>query len=213
MKGWLLLRLLVKIIPFLIIIAASLWIYDWISSATDPEEEKLIIQHDLILQKVEDLGKLELVKYQFKEITELQKLSPKYFKIFQLGPDSKIALITTGEAVGCIDLTKIKSEHIFVDDQGVIVTLPKPELCYYKIDLQKSRIYSLQTNPLMDDKDFIEEAYRSAEEQIKIAALDAGILYQTEENAEKVLRPIFEQISGKKVYFRYQMDQPMDDPL
>lgn len=207
MKGWIFIRLLLKIIPYLLLIIISLWIYEWIRSPGISEPEETNVYHDLILQKVEDMGKLELVKYKFKEITELEKLSKKYFKIFQLGPDAKIALITTGEAVGCIDLTKIKKEDIFIDDQGVIITLPKPELCYYKIDLQKSRIYSLETNPLMDEKAFIEEAYRSAEHQIKEAALEGGILYETEENAEKVLRPIFEEISGRKVYFRYKQEE------
>ncbi|MGK7392547.1 MAG: DUF4230 domain-containing protein [Candidatus Cyclobacteriaceae bacterium M2_1C_046] len=211
MKGWIFIRVLLKLVPYILIVLLALWLYDYLRSARE-EENELNVQHDLIIQRVEDLGKLELVKYHFKEITELEKLSKKYFKIFQLGPDSKMALITTGEAVGCIDLTKMKREDIFIDDDAVIVTLPKPELCYYKIDLQKSRIYSLETNPLIDEKKFIEEAYRSAEEQIKQSALNAGILYETEENAEKVLRPIFEQISGKKVYFRYKMEgKPIDD--
>ena len=205
MKSRIFIRVLIRLIPYLLVILLTLWVYDYLQTAGEKEEE-LQVKHDLIIQKVEDLGKLELVKYNFKEITELEKLSKKYFRIFQLGPDSKIALITTGEAVGCIDLTKMKREDIFIDEDAVIVTLPKPELCYYKIDLQKSRIYSLETNPLIDEKEFIEEAYKSAEEEIRKAALSAGILYQTEENAEKVLRPIFEEISSKKVYFRYQSD-------
>lgn len=206
MKSWIAIRLFLKILPYLLIIAASLWIYEKIRTYNEVQSDENVY-HDLVLQKVEDLGRLELVRYQFKEITELEKLSKKYFKIFQLGPDSKIALISTGEAVGCIDLTKMTREDIYSDEDAVVITLPRPELCYYKIDLQKSRIYSLQTNPLMDEKEFIQEAYRSAEEQIKQAALDAGILYQTEENAEKVLRPIFEEISGKKVYFRYKREE------
>lgn len=191
----------------MILVLAAIWIYRWFKSDSDEQANQITIHHDLILERIEDLGKLELVKYHFKEITELEKLSKKYFKILQLGPDSKIALITTGEAVGCIDLTRIRRQDIFVDDEGVIITLPRPELCYYKIDLQKSRIYSLQTNPLLDERKFIEEAYRSAEQQIKQAALESGILYETEENAEKVLRPIFEEISGKNVYFRYQQQE------
>lgn len=209
MRLSIIIRILLKLIPYLLIVLLALWLYEFIRSSGD-EEEQLSVKHDLILEKVESLGKLELVKYNFKEITELEKLSKKYFKIFQLGPDSKIALITIGEAVGCIDLTKMTAEDIFVDEDGVIITLPKPELCYYKIDLQKSRIYSLEANPLIDEKRFIEEAYKSAEDQIRQSALDAGILYQTEENAEKVLRPIFEEISGKKVYFRYKKEEPID---
>lgn len=203
-------RILIRLLPYLLVIILSIVVYDFFKSSRQTEEPPITYYQDIVLQKIEDMGKLELVKYQFKEITELKKLSKKYFQIFQLGPDSKIALITTGEAVGCIDMNKITREDIFIDDDAVIVTLPKPELCYYKVDLNKSRIYSLETNPLIDEKEFIQEAYRAAEKQIRQAALDQGILFQTEENAEKVLRPIFEELSQKKVYFKYTQEEKIE---
>jgi len=154
-----------------------------------------------ILTEMESLGKLELVKYNFKEITELKELSKKYFKIFQLGPDSKIALISEGQAVGCLDLTKINTEDISQSEDTLYVRLPDPELCYYKLDLSKTKIYSLQTNPLNDEKEFIKRAYKEAEEDIKRAALSGGILDQTTANAEKMLKPLLKKLTSKEIVF------------
>jgi hypothetical protein len=83
----------------------------------------------------------------------------------------------------------------------VYITLPSPEICYFKIDLEKSRLYDLQTDYMRgeDRKKFIEELYRVAEKQIEIAAKDSGILEQTKESALVVLRPVLEKITGKAV--------------
>jgi hypothetical protein len=108
-------------------------------------------------------------------------------------------LISIGEATGCLDLTKIKNTDVLIEGDTIYINLPKAELCYYKLNLEKSRIYSLESNPLIDEKEFIQNAYKSAEVEIKKSALNSGILQQTEINAEKVLRPILEKISGKKV--------------
>lgn len=191
------LRLLFLILPWIVIVVMLIW-----NQTTKPSEQlESTITNTAVLTEVQSLGKLELVKYNFKEITELKELSQKYLKIFQLGPDSKIALISEGQAVGCLDLTKIVSEDISISDDTVYINLPEPELCYYKLDMNKTRIYSLQTNPLKDEKAFIQRAYQSAEYEIKEAALNSGILEQTKINGEIILRPLLQEVSKKAVIF------------
>lgn len=190
------LRLIILILPWVLLVLFV--IKDNFSKETKNEQ---VLNNTAVLTQIEKLGKLELVKYNFKEITELEELSKKYLSIFQLGPDSKIALISEGHAVGCIDLEKMSLADIKVDADTLFISLPPPELCYYKLDLSKSRIYSLQTNPLKDERAFIQKAYKSAEEEIKNAALNSGIIEQTNFNARTMLKPFLENISGKVVVF------------
>lgn len=190
------LRLIFKILPWLIVIILGLWVYLIIKSTQDTETE---INRSAMLHKIESLGKLELVRYNFKEITEVKEISKEYFRLFKLGPDSKIALISEGQAVGCIDLTKITEKDITLNNDTLYVRLPPAEICYYKLDMEKTRIYALETNPLRDEKKFIQKAYKHAEREIKEAAINAGILEQTRSNAELILKPLLEEISGKKV--------------
>lgn len=173
----------------------------WTKFDFGSSQPEVTINSSAILSEIETMGKLELVKYNFKEITEVEELSKKYLNVFQLGPDSRIALISEGQAVGCIDLSKVAEEHILIEGDTIFIQLPKPELCYYKLDMDKTRIYSLQTNPLKDEKAFIQKAYKSAEADIKKAALDAGILAQTITNAEIILKPMLERMSGRQVVF------------
>ena len=82
------------------------------------------------------MGKLELVKYQFKDVVEYQNEQTKYSLLNKLLPKGKAVLIVTREAVGCIDLTKITIDDISTNRYAIIINLPTLELCLYKTDHQ-----------------------------------------------------------------------------
>lgn len=197
-------RIILKILPFLIFVLLVLLIWMILPSGIFDHKEEApveVINHNTILESVEAIGKLELVKYNFKEVTELTEKNRSYLGVFRV-PDSKAVLISNGEAVGCIDLKKIGPDDIILETDTLYIKLPEPELCYYKLDLKNSRIYSVEkTVYYKDDKKLIEKAYRLAEKQIKQAALRTGILEQTSNNAEVMLKPMLEQLSGRKVSF------------
>lgn len=203
------LRHVVIVLPWILVIGL---IFLYLNKNSDKGEE--IIHNHSVVERVTSMGKLELVKYSFKEITELSELSKEYWNIFKLGPDSKIALISEGYALGCIDLTQIKPGDITESSDTVIINLPEPEICTYKLDLEKTRIYSLQTNPFKDEREFIQKAYKTAERQIKNSAITSGVLDQTRQNANLILKPILEQLTGKVVLFSEKPDSisiPSDD--
>jgi hypothetical protein len=150
--------------------------------------------HNIVLEKVEDLGKLELVKYTFRDVYEHKEVGT-------LSTD-KVVLIIAGEAVGCVDLKKIKKTDILERNDSLIVSMPKPEICYYKIDQKNSRVYDsfyLTTN----SANLFARAYKEAEKAIKKTAEQSNILEQTQINAKQLLKPLFEQISKKKVILKF----------
>jgi hypothetical protein len=57
----------------------------------------------------------------------------------------------------------------------------------------------------MEEAKLVQEAYRQAEKQIQKSALEMGILDQTKRNAEQILKPVLEKVSGKKIALRYRM--------
>ncbi|WP_055147118.1 DUF4230 domain-containing protein [Jiulongibacter sediminis] len=147
--------------------------------------------HSLMLEETKALGNLELASFTFKDIVD-QKITRDYL------PDPRALLIIHGEATGCINLSKIQDQDISVSEDSVIVRLPPPILCHHKIDHSKSTVYDTQY-AFMNEGLLFEEAFKSAELKLKESAIKAGILKMTKENAENMLVPIFENISGKKV--------------
>ena len=170
------------------------------------------VSNSTVLQKIEALGKLELVKYNFKEITELNESLAEFvgIKFFE----SSIVLISKGEAVGCVDLSKVTAENIrFSGDSLVTVILPRPILCYYKLDLTDTKIFSLKTATFSNNQAFLEKAYAIAEDEIKRAALASGLLQQAEENAHLILRPFLEEVSGKQVIIQFSPGITVGPPV
>ncbi|SFC38260.1 Protein of unknown function [Flexibacter flexilis DSM 6793] len=168
--------------------------YFWKKSQPDTSTRRTT--HQILLTEVEHLGKMELVRYQFRDIVEHEQVK-------QWLPNSRVLLIVSGEAVGCLDLSQIDSTDISADSANVTVYLPEPEICYHKIDHQKSKVYNTEY-AFMEEAQLIDEAYRHAEKQILTSALQANILAQTKANAQKILVPLFASLTGKKIHLRYR---------
>lgn len=205
-----LLRFLLKLIPWILIILAGVFLWRIFGSFLDKPEEKkepeVVVNYNTVLTSVEDLGRMELVRYNFKDVVEYEKSVSRFI------PNSKLVLIVSGEAVGCVDFAKITQADIqFQGDSLVQVALPAPEICYYKVDHSKSKVFSKE-NTYFQDAELVEEGYQYAEQNVKKAALNSGILRQTTENAEKILKPMLEEITGRRVVLvpqrRIQNPQP-----
>lgn len=192
---------------FLLILLAAGIIWGWEKFRTSAwlRGGETETNHNVVLEKMVTLGKLELVRYQFRDVVEHEIVKP-------LMPDAKALLIVRGEAVGCLDLTKISPTDIAsLGADTLIVRLPEPELCDFKIDHSRSKVYNTEY-AFLDESGLVDEAYRKAEIQVRESALQGGILEQTRANGEKVLKPLLESVSGRKVLLRYAMKAELERP-
>jgi Protein of unknown function (DUF4230) len=155
------------------------------------------IEHNVVLQEVTALGNLELARFSFRDVVEHELVQPFL-------PNPKALLIVQGEAIGCIDLSKIQEKDIKTTGDSLLINLPKPTICVYKINHQKTKIYDVRF-AVFREQELIGEAYKQAEAQLQKSAIETGILEQTRQNAETILKPILERISKKKVFF---VEQP-----
>lgn len=206
-------KLIFRILPWflLMVIISTLYLsnYDLF-----PRGDKIeMVESTVILKEIEQLGKLELSRYNFKEIFEYKQLSDgkavgsSVLRIHDYTPDLGVVLVASGEAVGCIDLAKLKPTDIHVSRDSIIVLLPSPELCYHKLDMKNTRIYSFNNNSWWsrlfsdesEDEAVLQKAYRETERRIEQAAYESGILNSTNDQASIILVPMLEAITGKKV--------------
>jgi hypothetical protein len=143
------------------------------------------------------MGKLELLKYNFRDVVESKVKN-------DLLPDSKVLLIVNGEATGCIDLTKIRLGDITEEDSILVVHLPDPEICSFKIDHSKSKVYDTAF-AFLNEAQLVDDAFQKAEAQVERSAQEMGILEQTKKSAEQVLKPFLQNVSKKKIVLLYPM--------
>ena len=194
-----LIRFLRRLLPGLLVGALIYWLWPaapsgdgWLARLFRREPPHVDITHQTVLRAVEELGRLELVRYQFSDVVEYIERG--------LVVDDKLALIVAGEAVGCLDLRRVKATDVVLRGDSVVeIRLPAPELCYYKVDHARSKVFQKETFFFSDDAALVDKAYRAADQQVKRAALASGILAQTQQNADKILVPLLSRLSGRRV--------------
>lgn len=185
-----------KIIPWVLILVLGGAVYYFAVGKEAPPPE---VNYATVIEKVEAMGKMQLVRYQISDAVEYIKPSGSRFV-----PDAKAMLIVSGEAIGCVDLGKVKSTNLIKTDSTVTLNLPAPELCVFKVDHKKSRVYDTKFTRLTGQTTIIDEAFKKAETQIEKTALDNGILDETKKNAQLILKPMLEQMTGKQIIITFE---------
>lgn len=156
------------------------------------------VTEDVMVSRIVSMGKLELVKYAMKDVVEKKELHT-------LLPDSRVLFVAVGEVTACIDLTKVKKDDIEQSKDSVTVYLPTPEICYVKLDHQKSKVYDVSGVWFTDKtKTLVEDVYKLAEKKMLAGATEMQILNKAQENAVLIFKPFLESISGKKVTLKYK---------
>ncbi|MCP9763110.1 DUF4230 domain-containing protein [Lacihabitans soyangensis] len=187
----------VKILFYVVLILLSIFVWEKVKTLSFFKADEVKTTHNIVIREIVSLGKMELVKYSFRDVVE-QEIIRDFL------PDPKAILIVQGVAVGCIDLSKITEKDLASSGDTLVINLPNPEICYHKIDHSKSKIYKTDY-AFMNEAVLLDEAYRKAEEQILKSALDSDILEQTKKNADLILKPLIENISSKKVVIKYPL--------
>lgn len=206
---------LTRILPWLLVavFGVFLWLSIFGGEKEDPEKTPgtTIITHHMVVDKIESLGKLELTHFYLKDIVEHKEVKEWYhFK------DDQEILIISGEVIGCIDLTKIDTSKIQIYQDSISVTLPLPEICSYKINHKESKVYYIKTstwNSVEDDAAFIDKGYKMAEEELMHSALMMDIYGQTRANAKLILKPLLENLTGKKVIVKVEESPKPEYPF
>ncbi|QXV67269.1 DUF4230 domain-containing protein [Mucilaginibacter sp. 21P] len=156
------------------------------------------ITEDAMVSKIVNMGKLELVKYAMKDVVEKKELH-------MILPDSRVLFVAVGDVTACIDLTKVRKDDIIQTKDTVTVSLPQPEICYVKLDHQKSRVYDVSGVWFADkSKTMVEDVYKIAEKKMLATATEMNLLGKARENAGTIFKPFLENVSGKAVLIRFK---------
>ncbi|MCT1532848.1 DUF4230 domain-containing protein [Sphingobacterium daejeonense] len=178
---------LLKILIILGLIIGITW-FVWERIKPGPTKET---RHQVLVEKIEAMGKLELVKYRLSDVVEHKNMTAYL-------PDASVLLIIKADAVGCIDLSKLTPEDVKVMEDSVTINLPKPEICYVKIDHKSSKVYDTKM-AFFREATLVDEAFKAAEEEITRQVNKSDILDQTKNNATHVLRPLLEGLGYTKI--------------
>lgn len=163
----------------------------------DFKPKEIIQVHTIVLEEVQGLSKMELSKYVFNDDFRYQ------YKIDNW-PDPIIDMKAYGEVVACVDFSKVDSNDIKVIGDTLILSLPDPEICYAKIDHNKSQITETHYTKIYPETEKLyQNAYKAAENRMNVEALNFGILDSARFGAEKTLVPLLKNLTQKDVFIKF----------
>jgi Protein of unknown function (DUF4230) len=141
-----------------------------------------------VLMAVRQLARLESVSFHIEKLIDLKERQAHLFGLIQA--DDAILLAAAGDVVAGVDLAKLRDGDIEIDPvaRRARLRLPQPELLSVRLDNQRTYVHSRRTDLLAKRVVELESvARRHAEDEIRDAALEAGVLLRARESAVQTL--------------------------
>lgn len=141
-----------------------------------------------IISDVHALARLETIHYSVEKVITAETGQGNLAFLFQ----DKLLLVAHGVVIAGVDLSKLQPEDMKMVNGVLNVRLPKAEVFIAALDNSKTYVYARDTGILTKQtKDLESLARQSAEEEIRKAALEDGILDTAQLNAEVYLTKFF----------------------
>lgn len=191
------------LLPFLLAIGLAALIYFTYRNFMFSEKEE--VKHEAVVERIQLMGKVQLVQFHIRDVVEY-KVERELFL-----PDSKVLMIVAGEIGACIDLQKLKDSDVKRGETKTVITLPAPEICYVKVNHERSTIYDKKSWMFLDDDaELMDKAYKEAERFLNRPEVQEPALTEARKNAPVILGPVFEKIAGQPVEIRFGLKPLLD---
>ncbi len=140
--------------------------------------------------EVKELGQLSTTEYTVGKIIKLDNSEAEWYK----WGDRKILISCKAVIKAGVDLSKIEEKDIEVKGHTIEITLPPAEITTFKMDpkfVQTERDNFTQA----EKNDFLKQGEEAIRQEIK----NLPILSDAEENAESMVRELYESMGYEKV--------------
>ena len=151
-----------------------------------------------IIREVRSLARLETIQYSVEKVITGEINSEAFAFLVK----DRLLFVAHGTVLAGVDLSKLEPNDLWVD-QGVLnVRLPAAEVFIAALDNEKSYVYERDTSVFRQADPNLETLVRqAAEQEIKKAALEDGILELAQQNAETYLTRFFLALGYADVIF------------
>ncbi len=148
-----------------------------------------------LLKKVQTLSQFVSVKYNLEKVVVLDDV--KWYG------DSHVVLVAHGVVKAAIDLDQLGPKDVQISGRKISITLPRSRVVDAYLDDQRTQIVERYTGVLrVFDKDLEQNARRQAVEELRLAALQNGILNDASERARLQLTALLYQLGFAEVDLR-----------
>ncbi|MFZ2095457.1 MAG: DUF4230 domain-containing protein [Anaerolineales bacterium] len=151
-----------------------------------------------IINQIRPLARLETIQYTVEKVITAEVGQGALAPLF----GDRLLFVGHGYVTAGVDLTNLGSQDLVFEDGQMKIHLPEAEIFDATLDNGKSYVYDRETGLLTHGDVNLETAARqAAEEQIRQAALEDGILQQAQANAESFIQSLLNKLGYVQVSF------------
>jgi hypothetical protein len=155
------------------------------------------VDQPTVVRQIRGLERPETVSYTMDKIASGERENPI---LPQFLAGDRLLLVVHGEAVAGVDLSKLQPSDVSVRGSMVRVHLPSAEIFTTSLDNAKTKVYSRDTGLFSSPDPKLEaEVREEAERQLRIAALDDGILKSADANARQTVTNILKSLGFENI--------------
>lgn len=149
-----------------------------------------------IVREVRNLSRLETASYTVEKVITAETNQGPFAFLF----GDKLILVAHGQVIAGVDLAKVEDSDVAVTAEGTVeVTLPPAEVFVTALNNEQSYVFHRDTGVIGMNPDLETEARQAAEEEIRKAALEDGILEMAQQNAETYIRHLILTLGFEEV--------------
>jgi hypothetical protein len=150
------------------------------------------------INEVRALARLETIQYSVEKVITAEQNQGTFGFLF----GDRLLFVAHGVVIAGIDMEKMTPEAMRLENGVLYVRLPPAEVFIATLDNQKSYVYDRDTGLLSQGVQDLETlARQAAEDKIREAALEDGILDQAQTNAENYLYRFFQALGYSNIIF------------
>lgn len=148
-----------------------------------------------VVMAIRDVARLETTQFHIEKVVEVSDAQSRLWGLLEA--KDALLLVAVGDVIAGVDLAKVSDRDVRVDEAArtVHVRLPAPEIVASTLDEHATHVYARATDMLAARNEQLEgAARRAAEEQMRKAAIDAGILDRARTSADRTLRVLLRSL-------------------
>jgi hypothetical protein len=151
------------------------------------------------INEIRALARLETIQYSIEKVITAEVGQGTFGFLF----GDKLLFVAHGVVIAGIDMDKLQPTDMRLEGGALYVKLPPAEIFIATLDNDKSYVYDRDTGALTKGSVDLETlARQAAEDEIRKAALEDGILTQAQTNGEAYLLKFFTALGYKTVLFQ-----------
>jgi hypothetical protein len=160
-----------------------------------------------VIRAIRDLATLESASYHMERVIDLRDRQSHLFGLFE--SQDAILLVAAADVVAGIDLQSMRDGDISFDDvrHTAWVTLPQPIILSSRLDNDHTYVHSRRTDQLAVPAPSLETRARQvAEQTLRDAALEAGLLARARNNAAVTLKTLLHSLGFERVEVAFRSE-------